>query len=73
MGYLTSKEIRHQLKNCSASTLWRYQQANQKMFKQPMPQPIKKCAGSTSLWDEETFNEWLLKYFNNNKMSNLSS
>ena len=30
MGYLTSKEIRHKLKNCSASTLWRYQQPNQK-------------------------------------------
>ncbi|MCU4383280.1 MULTISPECIES: hypothetical protein [Acinetobacter] len=73
MGYLTSKEIRHKLKNCSASTLWRYQQPNQKMFEQPMPQPIKKCAGSTSLWDEEMFNEWLIKYFNNNQMSNLSS
>ena len=73
MGYLTSKEIRNKLKNCSASTLWRYQQANQKMFEQPMPLPIKKCAGSTNLWDEETFNEWLLKYFNNNQFSNLSS
>ena len=73
MGYLTSKEIRHKLKNCSTSTLWRYQQANQKMFKQPMPQPIKRCAGSTRLWDEETFNEWLLKYFNNNQISNLSN
>ena len=73
MGYLTSKEIRHQLKNCSASTLWRYQQPNQKMFEQPMPQPIKKCVGSTNLWDEKTFNEWLLKYFNNNQIGNLSS
>ena len=66
MGYLTSKEIRHKLKNCSASTLWRYQKNKKKMFEQPMPQPIKKCAGST-------FNEWLIKYFNNNQMSNLSS
>ena len=73
MSYLTSKEIRHILKDCSASTLWRYQQPNQKMFEQPMPQPIKKCAGSSSLWDEGTFNEWLVKYFNNNQFSNLSS
>ena len=73
MGYLTSKEIRQKLKDCSASTLWRYQQPNQKMIKKPMPQPIKKCTGSTNLWDEEIFNEWLHNHFNNNQISNLSS
>ena len=38
-----------------------------------MPQPIKKCVGSTNLWDEKTFNEWLLKYFNNNQIGNPSN
>lgn len=66
MGYLTSKEIRHILKDCSAATLWRYQQPNQKLFGNPLPQPIKKGAGSPSLWDEKTFREWENKYFKNN-------
>ena len=73
MRYLTSKEIRHKLKDCSASTLWRYQQPNQKMFEKPLPQPIKKCAGSSNLWNEDTFNEWLHTYFNNNQINNLSN
>lgn len=69
MKYLTSREIRHKLKDCSASTLWRYQQSNQKLFGKPMPQPIKRGAGSPSLWDEKVFQEWEDKYFRNNTES----
>lgn len=69
MAYLTSKEIRKRLKGCSATTLWRYQQPNQKLFGSPMPQPIKRGAGSPSLWDEKVFKEWEDKYFRNNAES----
>jgi len=69
MAYLTSKEVRERLKGCSTATLWRYQQPKQKLFAKPMPPPAKKGAGSMSLWDEDTFNEWEEKYFKNNMKS----
>lgn len=66
MSYLSSKDIKNRL-NCSSATLWRYQQPSQKIFKEPMPQPVKKASGSQNLWDIDHFEEWEHKYFRNSQ------
>lgn len=66
MAYLTSKEVRQKLKDCSASTLWRWQQPTQKLFEKPLPPPVRNCVGSPSLWDKQQVEDWELQYFRNN-------
>lgn len=66
-GYLTTRDIQHRLNGCSTSTLWRYQQENQTIFDKSMPKPVKRGAGSQSLWDETMFNEWEQSFFRNSK------
>jgi hypothetical protein len=36
-----------------------------KIFEQSMPKPVKRGAGSQSLWDEKMFNEWEMNFFRN--------
>ena len=66
-SYLTTRDIQNRLNGCSTSTLWRYQQDSQKLFEQAMPKPVKRGAGSQSLWDENVFNEWEMSYFRNSE------
>lgn len=67
MKYVTSTEIRKRLNIKSPTTLWRWQQLNQKMFGAPFPAPVKVSVGSPSLWDEEQVQFWELQYFRNNQ------
>lgn len=66
MAYLTSNELCKRL-NSSKATLWRWQQTTQKLFKEPLPPPVKSSNGSPSLWDEKQIAEWEAKYFRNNE------
>lgn len=67
MKYLTAKQILDRFNIKSPTTLWRWQQPNQKMFAEPFPQPIKAVKGSTSLWDREQIETWEAKFFRNNE------
>src|SRR5690606_2749798 len=67
MAYLTSQELLNRFKIKSQTTLWRWQQPTQKIFKEPFPSPIKVSVGSKSLWDEEQIIIWENQYFRNNK------
>ena len=67
MKYVTSKKVRERFNIKSPATLWRWQQASQKMFKEPFPPPVKISVGSTNLWDEDQIRTWELKYFRNNE------
>ena len=67
MAYLTSQELLNRFKIKSQTTLWRWQQPTQKIFKEPFPSPIKVSVGSKNLWDEEQIIIWENQYFRNNK------
>ncbi len=67
MCYLTSKQVRERFMIKSPATLWRWQQSNQKIFKEPFPSPVKLSVGSQSLWDKEQIINWEKQYFRNNK------
>lgn len=67
MKYLTAKQILERFNIKSPTTLWRWQQEHQKIYKAPFPAPVRLSKGAQSLWDKAHIDDWERNYFRNNK------